>query len=625
MKFTKSLVALLCVCLLSTFVGLIGMACHPIDETEVTITLTDPVFRKDLYVNKEYSIDNLVEKEDGVEYAITECFYFDKEFNRIDIETDGQTFTQTVPYDVVLTITATRGNKTAVETLELKINFNTTPILEAFVSSWAPTGIIKTYVADPEYLRGDAETAISVRYMGDWNVPNDGVIVGDFSKAYESFSVTDYSNAVMVVDVFNAAPYDIEFGYQMTKDGIEFAGGTGIKLIQVLPAGQWTSIAWSLRAIEFTENYFAQNGWIAFRARCNDDTVTAPYDYTLYFCNPDITDYSAERFPDLDTRTPAEVEAQLVGDPVDKMIIKGYKNDQMRLAEINNDSQYIMEGVSSAKFLYKNDGWGGEWYCLSQAAAQSLNLDDWSNVTVSFYVYSVDRLGFQFHYAGVNPAIYTATQATTANEWSKITCSLRDLGITSIADFDEMGYNFRFRVLADEYREHVFYVDGLTFECGEVPADANDEILVRDSKNEQITSQEINRDASFVKEGNSSAKFTYNNNGWGGEWYYMTKADAQSFNLPSWDDVTISFYVYSADRLGFNFQFYTDTIPTVYSETQVNTANEWSKITCSLKALGLTSVADLHDQGFNFRFRVLADEQREYVFYVDGFVLECAE
>lgn len=684
MKFSKSILALICVCLLGTFVGVIGVGCKPVEEPDVSITLTDSVFRKDLYINKKYTIDNLVEKENGVEYSITECFYFDKDFNKINIETDGQSFTQTVPYDVILTITAKRGSKTAVETLELKINFNTTPILEEFVASWAPTGIIKTYVADPEYLKGDAETAISVRYMGDWNVPYDGVLVGDFSKAYESFSVTDYSNAVMVFDVFNAAPYDIEFGYQMTKDGIEFEGGTGVKLIQVLPAGEWTSITWSLRAMGFTENCFAQNGWIGLRARCNDDTVTAPYDYTLYFCNPDVTDYSAEKFPGLDTRTPEEIKADeqaakeqaqkekyesLSGDELDKKTA-AYTDGDANFTSTTSLSNIGYDGsTSSIEYTFVNDGKNRGYYANLKSIGNLLldensvlynayknDITDWATAYVGFWLKNDSdyplELAIRFQTAVGEGADkqwqgtvlkyewYNAkVDASAHSMWKYYEMSLADIAAAAdnmyiahekgkfhtqnVTDF-KLCLAAYFAGAGNVGDTATIYIDGLSI-YNKIAGDAEDEMLIRDSKNEQITLQEINRDTAYVKEGNSSAKFTYNNNGWAGEWYYMTKADAQSFNLANWDDVTISFYVYSVDGLGFNFQFYTDTIPTIYSETKVNTANEWTKITCSLKALGLTSVADLHEQGFNFRFRVSANEQKEYVFYIDGFVLECAE
>lgn len=57
---------------------------------------------------------------------------------------------------------------------------------------------------------------------------------------------------------------------------------------------------WSLRSIGYTENYFSEKGGFSFKIRCADETQRAPYDYTVYLCNIDIADYSAEKFPDLE-------------------------------------------------------------------------------------------------------------------------------------------------------------------------------------------------------------------------------------------------------------------------------------------------------------------------------------
>ena len=77
------------------------------------LTLKDEVFRAPLYIGKAYSIDNVVEKEAGVNYTIKQLFYLDGEFKKHDIPNDGTVFTQNEPYDVTLEIEGETAVRTA--------------------------------------------------------------------------------------------------------------------------------------------------------------------------------------------------------------------------------------------------------------------------------------------------------------------------------------------------------------------------------------------------------------------------------------------------------------------------------------------------------------------------------
>ena len=667
MRLKRWIIPLLLILLVLSFVG-----CQTKTES-LSIEFTNPVFRKDLFINREYSIDDIVEKEDGVKYLITDCFYFDKEFNKIDIETDGKSFTQTAPYNVVLTVTASKGKSSVSESLELKINFNTTPILESFASSWQATGIIRNYSANPEYLTGNAETALAVRYMGDWNVENDGVSLGGFSKAYSSFSVTDWSNAVMVMDIYNAAEYEIEFGYQVTKDGQTYGKNNGISLVETLPAGEWSKITWSLRSIGFSENYFEKGGAISLRSRCNDNSFSAPYDYTLYFCNMDVVDYSAEKFPDLETRTPEEIRIDelnakreqqeqkyqsLTGDELDKKLSAFAEGDSNFVSTtIESDK---VEGQSSLQYTFTNDGVNRGYYANLTSVSNFLldensvlynaykdEITDWSTAYVGFWVkntsvYSLEiALRFQTAIGAGDDKQWQGT--VLKYEWYQAKANISantswkyvEMSLASIAEnADNMYGNSK----GQFYKENVtdlkfclavqvcgattvgdtatFYIDCVNV-YNKASSDPTDEMLIRDDKNSEIRLQTINRDSAFVKEGDTSAKFIYYHDGWNGEWYYLTAADIDNYQLTSWENVYISFFVYSADVLNFNFRYSED----IMEQAQTNVANEWTKITCSLRQLGITSLEDLSSP--KLRCRVLANtENKEYTFYVDGFKLE---
>jgi len=146
--------------------------------------------------------------------------------------------------------------------------------------------------------------------------------------------------------------------------------------------------------------------------------------------------------------------------------------------------------------------------------------------------------------------------------------------------------------------------------------DSTDAMLVRDKKNSEITSQTINRDKTYVLEGDTSARFVYNNDGWNGEWYYLTPSDTANYTISSWENVFISFYVYSTDVLRFNFRYSVDK----EEQVQTNVAGEWTKITCSLRELGITSIDGLNSP--KLRCRVATSSRAEYTFYVDKFMVE---
>lgn len=76
-------------------------------------TLKDEVFRAPLYIGKAYSIDNVVEKEAGVNYTIKQLFYLDGEFK-------STIFPMTAPFlrrtSLMTSRWRSRAKKTAVRT-----------------------------------------------------------------------------------------------------------------------------------------------------------------------------------------------------------------------------------------------------------------------------------------------------------------------------------------------------------------------------------------------------------------------------------------------------------------------------------------------------------------------------
>ena len=356
--------------------------------------------------------------------------------------------------------------------------------------------------------------------------------------------------------------------------------------------------------------------------------------------------------------TSVDIEVTLNGS-LNNTLANYDSKDESVVAEVLIDAEYCREDSDSViKYTFTNDGIDRGYYDKSKSGnilldvkgilynTYAADITDWSTAYVGFWMKNPSvhdlEIGFRFQTAigeGENKTWqgtvlkyewYQAKVNVAANSsWKYFEMSLAD--IASNADNMSGGSKGQF------YKENVtdfkfclavhagglavdnsamFYIDGITV-FNKLSSDPTDEMLVRDVKNSEIRSQTINRDKTYILEGDTSAKFTYYHDGWNGEWYYLTANDAQSFGVASWENVIATFYVYSTDVLTFNFRYSEDR----QEQVQYNVANEWTKITCSLRELGVTSIDDLSST--KLRFRVIAGTQnKEYSFYVDKLMLE---
>ena len=76
MKKFLSVVTLLLLAITCLFVG-----CKP-NTADFKLQLQDELFREELYIHEEYSVDNIVVKESGATYTFDELFYVDDNFER---------------------------------------------------------------------------------------------------------------------------------------------------------------------------------------------------------------------------------------------------------------------------------------------------------------------------------------------------------------------------------------------------------------------------------------------------------------------------------------------------------------------------------------------------------------
>lgn len=294
MRIKKTFANVLTV-LFSCMFAFSGLGCS--EGEELTIDLIDRYEREDLIINQEYDASSLIVAEKGVDYSIDSLFYIDDNFERKDIPHDGMTFKQSLPYDVVLILGAKKGKQKDSEKVELRLNYEVDDVTARLMNSWNDSGIVKGYNAKSEYLTGAAITSLKTRYMGTINpTNNNGVVVGSISggNAELAYSVTDWSNAVVEMDVYNAHDKDLQIGMLLYRK-LNGKNDYKIAMLDELPVGEWTHVTWSLRALGWGGDFIGAGGYIDIKVKQIESNDSGRYDYTFYTCNIDVVNYDETR------------------------------------------------------------------------------------------------------------------------------------------------------------------------------------------------------------------------------------------------------------------------------------------------------------------------------------------
>ncbi len=510
MKFLKNkvrtILLLLVVALSLTFTACAGLLPQ---KEPFKLTMVEEAFRPPLYIEEEYSIENLVVKEKGVTYDIEDLFYFDDSFEKISLEYKDGKFTQNNPYDVIITVVGKKDGMTDKETLELKINFTPVPVLDTINSSWNDEGVIKSLSATSKYLKDGAKTALVTRYIGTLG-GMDGVSYGNLTKALGSCSITDWSNAVFTMDVYNDTDYSVFMGWQITKDKQDY----NIELFKTeIPAKSWGKVAWSFRAIGYNKDYFTTGeGGFSFKAS-PDKSVAGPYDFTFAICNVDVTDYSAERFPDLETRTIAEINQDkydaLQGDALDKAMVSF--TTYTPNFDATTDTDVKKEGESSVKYTFTKDVTKNYPTVNRGNFLEALNgeldeyftsLTEWEDVRVGFWVKTDYKLNVAVRFRNTQDGVeykgsgdmefggyYSHKDIYASTEWQYVEFRLNEL-IKGLYTTDVTGYQLVLcneSVLANDGDSLHFYIDGLTVysvHVEKVEGDADDLAVYENSARE---------------------------------------------------------------------------------------------------------------------------------------------
>lgn len=409
------------------------------------IEITEKLYRQYVYLNKEYDVMDIVEnKDDTLKYEITDLYYLDSGLEKFELEYTGTKFTQSEPFDVYVTLQASRGKKSVEAEFVVEFAIEADQTSSNFVKSWAEEGVTRIIVANKDYLYNDSTFAIKLSYVGNIQKATDGVALGSINAATDDMSMTSWDNVVLTADVYNPQDYDIELGLLFVQSNNSWTNDGAFEnkfymFPKTLKAKEFTTIAWSLKALGIQRDIFEEGVSIRFKCRITNEyasKLSPPYSYSCYVNNLDITDYSETRFPGMDTELPIKKNG------VSKSFLESYSatyvsRDTTKEAEYQyNTSEYAIKiGINGSTWPSDISG------IVSSAAKCSLT--NWDNAVLTADVYNeYDRdieMGILFVKNNnswnndgkiENMSIHKPI-TLKAGEWTTVAWSMKSFGVKS--------------------------------------------------------------------------------------------------------------------------------------------------------------------------------------------------
>ena len=391
---------------------------------------------------------------------------------------------------------------------------------------------------------------MKVRYIGSLNIVNNGVTIGSISgnSAEKEYSVTDWSNAVIEMDVFNSHEKDLEIGLLLYKK-VDGANNYLIQMFDPLPAGKWTHVAISLRAIGWAGDFIGENsGYIDFKIRQLEDEESGNYNYTFYCCNPDVTNYDPVRHPNLETRTPEEIKQEIYDSEAGK--ISGTEYEKKTAILLRDSANYVSttttdvvkNGEASLKYTFTRSSIAaptvnrGTFLNDQNGLLNSYNtVTDWNNAYLGFWAknpteYSVAILpcfanskdgktfngstNFSFYGYASTGGVYHHKALRANTDWTYMEWSLNEL-YPSLHTEDVTTFKLALstEIISLEGEAVTFYLDDIKI-YSKKPIDKDESALVSGTTTSSLTQEVYNEVEANVKDGNSSIKVSY-----GGELY----------------------------------------------------------------------------------------------------------
>ena len=457
-------------------------------------------------IGVEYNFEPYFTKEKGTTYTMT-AKYLDDELNEIDLDVNGFTFVQNEFSDVFVTITATKGK--TVYTGEVTIPMDTTydPTDYWVVDSlYADPAMTKSLNYLPTYRTSmDSLTSVKFSYRGNAKKDSPVSVISLMDWPNNSrLTVSDWSNAVITLDVYNTSEKDIALGFIMNhSSGISYSFDQCEKF--TCKPNEWTHIDYSLKALNLTEEFVFNADWdlsdrIIIQTIYDGAKEDAIYSYSFYVDNVDICDYSEEKFPNLDTTTYKEYEDFFTKDPNLSGVVNNDYENKKEAADLHNTTELVEYSNRSIKFVLSEDGSEASGFLHSFIGGHPTGWMpmDITDATLSFYIRTVNAdntfaLKFESDYnVFADPIVIDLTKdsgegwtVTEENGWYKVVIDVAQTNVETALvrmDFIRTMRLYFSNTAAQAGSESAIYLDTLKLEGWKVTEVYGDEEIEWDTK-----------------------------------------------------------------------------------------------------------------------------------------------
>ena len=476
------------------------------NETEPEIVFVDDYDIPAVRIGVEYNFEPYFTKEEGTTYTMT-AKYLDDELNEIDLDVNGFTFVQNEFSDVFVTITATKGD--TVYTGEVTIPMDTTyDSTDYWVvdSLYADSAMTKSLNYLPAYRTSmDSLTSVKFSYRGNAkkDSPVSAISLMDWPNN-SRLTVSDWSNAVITLDVYNTSEKDIALGFIMNhSSGISYSFDQCEKFI--CKPNEWTHIDYSLKALNLTEEFVFNADWdlsdrIIIQTVYDGAKEDSIYSYSFYVDNVDICDYSEEKFPNLDTTTYKEYEDFFTKDPNLSGVVNNDYENKKEAADLHNTTELVEYSNRSIKFVLSEDGSEASGFLHSFIGGHPTGWMpmDITDATLSFYIRTVNAdntfaLKFESDYnVFAEPIVIDLTKdsgegwtVTEENGWYKVAIDVAQTNVETALvrmDFIRTMRLYFSNEAAQAGSESAIYLDTLKLEGWKVTEVYGDEEIEWDTK-----------------------------------------------------------------------------------------------------------------------------------------------
>ena len=279
------------------------------------------------YINEEFSLWDVINEEDGVEYSAVACYIetaLDPDtnkysFNEYALEVDDLRFTPVSLQDTIVTITAKQGSQVDKKVISIGTIMRAEPLDDLYKSTgplgWAETGFSKSVNMDSRYIQGNEPgTSLHVKFDGiephEW-----GQLIMELSNETAQRYFTDqiWDNAIVTFWVYNPMDHDIEF--QLTVNDHTYPVMTdwtreeGHFRRQFAKAGEWTQIFFSLRRMgtvhKLVNNQYSTEQ-VNIKVQYSNFNKDTTYQFEFYLDHLDVV--PASMYPEVDTTFTASNE-----------------------------------------------------------------------------------------------------------------------------------------------------------------------------------------------------------------------------------------------------------------------------------------------------------------------------